>query len=213
MNDNLIKELVTVSNNLIIPNYLLKFYNKLNLDDLEFILLVYFLNQKGDIVFDYNKIASDLYIEPNEILNLINSLNEKNYISIEMKKNNGVIEEFISLDLFYSKINSLIIDTKEEKNPNDVYSIFEQEFGRTLSPIEFQTINGWIENNISEDLIKSALKEAILSGVNNLRYIDKILFEWTKKGYKTAEDIKNKKIVKDDNYIEEIYDYDWINDD
>ena len=129
-----------------------------------------------------------------------------------MKKENGIIEEFISLDLFYTKISSLIINKNEETNSNDIYSIFEKEFGRTLSPIEYQTINGWIENNISEDLIKSALKEAVLSGVSSLRYIDKVLLEWTKKGYKTANDIKNKKIAKDNDYIEEIYDYDWIND-
>ena len=128
-----------------------------------------------------------------------------------MKKENGVIEEYISLDLFYNKISSLISDTKEEDNSNDIYSIFEKEFGRTLSPIEYQTINGWVESNISEDLIKAALKEAVLSGVTSLRYIDKVLLEWSKKGYKTESDIKNKKIKKDD-YIEEIYDYDWIND-
>lgn len=211
MNESMLNELLKINNNLLIPNYVIKYYKELNIDGIEFLLLIYLLNQKGNIVFDFNKIANDLFIEPNMILDLINSLNEKNYISIEMKKTNGIIEEFISIDLFYNKINSLIINTKKEDTNINIYDTFEQEFGRTLSPIEYQTINGWIENNISEELIKSALKEAILSGVNNLRYIDKILFEWTKKGYKNIEDIKNKKNIKND-YVEEIYDYDWIND-
>ena len=128
-----------------------------------------------------------------------------------MKKTNGVIEEYISVDLFYNKISSLLFEKKKDNDSKDIYSIFEQEFGRTLSPTECETISGWIKNNISEELIKEALKEAVLSGVNNLRYIDKILFEWNKKGYKNVSEIKNKKQV--DDYIEEIYDYDWINDD
>ena len=66
-----------------------------------------------------------------------------------------------------------------------------------------------MESDISEELIKEALKEAILSGVHNLRYIDKILMEWTKKGYKDASDIKRKPEKEDK--IEEIYDYDWLN--
>ena len=86
---------------------------------------------------------------------------------------------------------------------------FEKEFGRTLSPVEYETISKWIESNIPLELIEAALKEAILSGVNSIRYIDKILFEWNKKGYKTPSDIINKS--KKDEYIEEIYDYDWLN--
>lgn len=213
MNNKLIENLVTVNKNLIIPDYIIKYYSKLNLEGLSFILMIYFINQKENITFDINKISKDLNLEQSVVLGLINELNEKNYISIEMIKKNGIIEEFISVELFYNKICSLLIESKDENENNDIYSMFEQEFGRVLSPMEYQTINGWLENKISVDLITAALKESVLSGVNNLRYIDKILFEWNKKGYKKVEDIKQKKDNKDDDYIEEIFDYDWINDD
>ena len=120
-----------------------------------------------------------------------------------------IIEEFISLDLFFAKINSYLVDNDKNNNSTDIYSKVEKEFGRTLSPVEYETINKWIEGNISIELIESALKEAILSGVNSIRYIDKILFEWNKKGYKTSSDIVSKK--NNEEYIEEIYDYDWLN--
>ncbi len=213
MNNKLIENLVTVNKNLIIPDYIIKYYSKLNLEGLSFILMIYFINQKENITFDINKISKDLNLEQSVVLGLINELNEKNYISIEMIKKNGIIEEFISVELFYNKICSLLIESKDENENNDIYSMFEQEFGRVLSPMEYQTINGWLENKIPVDLITAALKESVLSGVNNLRYIDKILFEWNKKGYKKVEDIKQKKDNKDDDYIEEIFDYDWINDD
>ena len=53
-------------------------------------------------------------------------------------------------------------------------------------------------------MIKDALKEAVLNGVNNLKYIDKILFEWKKKGYKK---VNNK---KEDESLVSLPDYNWL---
>ena len=204
-----INDLIKVNDNFIIPNYVIKNYEKIGLEGLDFIMLIYFINQKNNVPFDVNKIALDLNLDSSKVLEIINSLNEKNYISIEMKKNNGVIEEYISTDLFYNKMSSMLMDHVSNDKETDLYSVFEKEFGRTLSPTEFTSINNWIENGISEDLIKEALKEAILSGVHNIRYIDTILFNWTKKGYKKPEDVKRKQDVDDE--IIEVYDYDWLN--
>ena len=209
MNKNVIESLMVVNNHLIIPNYFIKYYKKFDLENNELLMLIYLLNCNEKLILDNKKISKDLYLEENEVLNIISSLIEKNYISIEMSKNNGIIEEYISLDLFYEKINSCLIENDKKDNSSDMYSKFEKEFGRTLSPVEYETISKWIESNIPIDLIEAALKEAILSGVNSIRYIDKILFEWNKKGYKTSSDIVNKN--KKDEYIEEIYDYDWLN--
>lgn len=212
MKTDVVTNLLHVNNNLIIPSYIIKYYSDLDLEGFTLIFMIYLINQKGEIVFDINKIANDLNQESSKILDIINELNEKNYISIEMKKVNGVIEEYISIELFFNKISSYIIEEKNDKKDNNIFSLFEQEFGRTLSPIECEAIDNWLKNGISEELIKSALKEAILSGVHNFRYVDKILFDWNKKGYKTESDVKNRKSTTDD-YVEEIYDYDWINDD
>lgn len=209
MNKNVIEDLMQVNNHLIIPNYLIKYYKKFDLETNELLVLIYFLNCNEKLILDNKKIAKDLYLEENEVLDIINRLIEKRYVSIEMSKDNGIIEEYISLDLFYEKINLFLIEKDNIDNSTDIYSKFEKEFGRTLSPVEYETINKWIENHIPIELIESALKEAILSGVNSIRYIDKILFEWNKKGYKSSNDIMNKS--KNDEYIEEIYDYDWLN--
>jgi len=204
-----INDLIKVNDNFIIPNYIIKNYEKIGLEGLDFIMLIYFINQRSNVAFDVNKIALDLNLDSSKVLEIINSLNEKNFISIEMKKNNGIIEEYISTDLFYNKISSMLMENVSNDKETDLYSVFEKEFGRTLSPTEFTSINNWIENGISEELKKEALKEAILSGVHNIRYIDTILFNWTKKGYKKPEDVKRKK--DDDDEIIEVYDYDWLN--
>ena len=57
-------------------------------------------------------------------------------------------------------------------------------------------------------MIKEALKEASLNGVSNLRYIDKILFDWMKKGIRKKEDIK-----KEEKAVEmEIFNCNWLDD-
>lgn len=210
MNKNVIDELIFVNKDIIIPNYLLKFYSILDLQDFDFILLIYFINNKENILFDVKKISDDLYVDSAKVLESITNLTDKKYISIEMRKNNGIIEEYISLDSFYSKIKLLLIENKTNEKSTDIFSTFEQEFGRTLSPTEYETISNWIECNVSIDIIKAALKEAVLAGANNIRYIDKIIFEWNKKGYKNAEDIIKKNNFKDEDYVEELYDYDWL---
>ena len=210
MKDNLINELTRVNNDLIIPGYIIKNYDKLDLEGYDFLLLIYLINQKEQIPFDINKISNDLHIDNNKAFEIVNSLNEKNYISIDMKKNNGVIEEYITTDLFFNKMSSILMDSKKEEENSDIYSVFESEFGRVLSPIETETIRRWIESDIEEDLIKEALKEAVLSDVRNISYIDKIIANWMKKGYKTVEEVKRKKPKKDEE-IEEILIPDWLN--
>ena len=209
MNKNLIDELLRVNNDLIVPSYLIKYLSKLDIDSKELLMLLYFLNNKEKLTFDPKKISEQLYISQNDVLEIINNLLEKGYISIEMSKENKIIEEYISLDMFFAKINSLLVDNEKNNNSTDIYSKIEKEFGRTLSPVEYETINKWIEGNISIELIESALKESILNGVTSIRYIDKIIYEWNKKGYKSSSDIVNKK--NQDEKIEELYDYDWLN--
>ena len=138
------------------------------------------------------------WVDDEDILNTYSSLLTKKLISVSLVKTNGLSSEEINLDMFYDK---LIMNTKTEEVSTDIYSKFESEFGRVLSPIEYETINRWLSSGVKEDLILSALKEAVVSGACNLRYIDKIIYSWTKKG-KSEE--------KED--YQELFDYDWLGD-
>ena len=210
MKKDILSSIIKVNENLIIPGVVVKNINSLNLNIEEFILMMYFINQKESITLDIAKISTAVNIDGTKVFDLINSLNEKNYISIETKKNNGIFEEFITTELFYNKLSSLLLDQEKEKTDSNIYSVFEREFGRQLSPIECENIDKWIENGITEELIREALKEAVLSNVKQIRYIDKILQNWTSQGYKSPQDIKRNKESKEE-VIEEIYDYDWLN--
>ena len=186
-------------------------YKKLNITDSEFVVLIYLINSSN--IYNPKQIGEDLNIDLNNVLETVNSLCEKNIIEIKMEKKNNVRTEVIDLDMLYEKI-ALSLDAKEEdSNNNNIFSLFEKEFGRTLSPMEYEIINAWFDSGYSEELITLALKEATYNGVSNLRYIDKIIYEWGKKGIKTKEDVeKDRKKFKSNSNKKELFDYDWLND-
>ncbi len=198
----------------IIPSFLIKNYASLGLSGDNAILLMYFLNCKDPIICDYSRFSKDLNLDIKTIMSRVNELVELKLIEINIKKNSSSkLEEYIDLSLFYNKMFLQLIDVKEEKKESNIYSIFEKELGRNLSPIEYELINEWKESNYKEEIIIAALKEAIFNGVNNFRYIDRILFEWNKKGIDTLEKIeKNKKNFRKSTKIE-VPEYDWLSND
>ena len=200
------------STNIQISKTLLFNYKKLNITDLEFIVLIYLINEN---IYNPKQIGNDLDIAFNEVLEIINSLTEKGIMKIELAKINNIRTEVINLDALYEKLAFLIIkDEKEVEKPKSLFDTFETELGRTLSPMEYEIINGWL-TTCSEEIIILALKEATYNGVSNFRYIDRIINEWNKKGIKTKEDVeKNKKEFKNNKKgkNQELFDYDWLND-
>lgn len=200
------------SKNYVVSDFLIKNYKVWNLDVDEFIILIYLMNS-SNLVCDYKLISSELGMDLELVMNKINELSIKKLLEIKLLKNfSNKLEEQISLDLLYNKVFMQIIDVKEEEDKSNIYSVFESELGRTLSPIEYELINGWLECNYKEEIILAALKEAVFNGVNNFRYIDRILFEWNKKGIDTVDKIsKYKKEFRKDTNVE-VPDYDWLND-
>lgn len=208
-------EQINNENHYTIPKYVLTYAKELGLDMNSLILLVYFLNKPNKMIFDYRKIVKDLSFSEKELLDALSILKDKNILLILMEKNDsGILEEKVDISLFYDIIFSKMLNTEtEEKSEKDLYDTFEREFGRTLSPMEYEIINSWLEQGISNSLILSALKEAVFNGVNNLRYVDKILYEWNKKGIKKPDDVKEKEKQLEEEKETVSYEYDWLNED
>lgn len=194
-----------------LPQILLFNYHKLNLTELELIIIMYILND-NDPNYNPKKIGNDLDIDVKKVLEVINNLVEKGILTVDIIKVNNVRNEVINLDLMYEKLAFLIIK-KDNKSESNIFDIYSQELGRGLSPTEYEIINGWLDSGYSEEIILLALKEAIYNGVSNFRYIDRIIFEWAKKGIKTKEDVeRNRKEFKKSKENKELFDYDWLND-
>lgn len=197
----------------IISSMFLKNIVSLNLSLNEFLLLIYLINDENKL-FDINKIVKSIYLKENITLEALNSLIEKKLISIDSVKNDkGKIMEIINLEGLYATFNDQINNELSETKKEDIFMIFEKEFGRTITAMEYEIINAWMEKDFSEEIILAALKEAVYNGVTNLRYIDKILYEWQKKGFKNAKDVddhlKNK---PKNNKTKELFDYNWLDD-
>lgn len=191
-----------------IPNILLKNYRKLNITDSELIVLVYLINT--DISFNPKQIAKDLNFDLSEIMNIITSLTEKGILKIDII-NKKVREEVINLEELYKKLGFIVINDEIKENSNNIFDVFEKEFGRTLSPMDYEIITDW-QKNYNDEIILLALKEAVFNGVNNLRYIDKILIDWNKKGIKNEQDIVNdRKSFQSKKQNKKLFDYDWLN--
>ncbi len=207
---------------IVIPKCLFNNYHKLNINEEELVILIYMINMGSKIVYNPEVFVQELAMDKFKVMEIINRLFEKKVINIIVEKNSHKkSEEYISLDLLYQKLLLILMDGGDTKRENlissDVFSMFEQEFGRCLSPMEIEIIKGWINQEFSQELIYEALKEATYNGVSNLRYIDRVLFEWKKKGITTKEDIMRDKEKfrkeKKSKGKKEVFDYNWLDDD
>lgn len=198
----------------LVPRIILNNYRKLNITEEELIFLICIINLNEQGAYDPNIFVKELNMDKFKVMEIVSNLCDKKIISLELCKNSkGKTEEFLSLDLLYNKLFSLIINEESKIVEDDsIYDIFEKEFGRTLSPMEYEIIKCWVNDNLSKDLIVEALKEATYNGVNNLRYIDKILYEWNKKNLKTKEDvIKDKEKYRNSKKDKvDVFDYNWL---
>lgn len=209
---------------IVIPLFMLQHYKELKLEIGEFLFLMYLYNLGNKFIFDPSKFADDLNLDIKDIMNYIGALSDKHFIRVEVMKNDkGLMEEMVLMDDFYSKLSLITMDEINNDSSTDssnIYEVIEKEFGRTLSPMEYEIIRAWLDNGMSEELIQEAIKEATYNGVSNLRYIDKILYEWSKLGIKTAKDVSDNKKKRAKAKEEassdvdmDIMDWDWFDDD
>ena len=204
--------------NIVVPLDFYRRYKALNISLEEFIFLMY-LRGKGNLfLFDPSQIALELGYDTIKVLELISSLSDKKLLLISTVKNDkGIVEEKVDLSLFYERLAAVILEDNnslEKQVDSNVFSVIEKEFGRSLCPSEIEFIKA-CSSNFSSDIIIEAVKEAMLNGVSSIRYIDKILYEWDKKGLKTGEEVRHflnnkKKEIKEP---VELFDYDWFDED
>lgn len=201
---------------IIIPQVLFQNYKKLNITEEELILLICIINKGDKIIYNPSIFVDEIDLDKYRAMQLLNDLAEKGIIEVKVENNkSGKKEEYIYLDFLYTKLFNLLIDLQLGSNKminSDIFTTFETELGRTISPLEVQIIREWIQNGMSEELIKEALKEAIINNVRNLKYVERILYNWRSKGFKTKEDVlKDKKNFKKPvKKVEKIYDYNWL---
>ena len=176
----------------------------------EAILIIFFMNQETPIL-DIDGIKEEAYLSEEEIMEAYEKLVTLGILETKIVNQNGIREEIISLDNIIKSVSQDITKEGKKKLTVDLFQKFEEEFGRPLSPMEYEIINSWLDKGTSEELILEALKEAIYNNVKSLRYIEKILLNWKDKGYKNKSDVSNGLIQESqDNVLTDLYDFNWL---
>lgn len=181
-----------------IPKLLLKNYTKLGLNETEMMTLlqVYLFMEEGHLFPTPNELSEHVTSTPGECANILRKLLKGGYLHLqELVDEQGVLSESYTFDPLWERL-MMLLHEEEDKSEQEkikameenIYTIFEREFSRPLSPMECELLTIWIDQEkYSEQLIKAALRESVVSGKLSFRYIDRILFEWKKNGVKTVE--------------------------
>ncbi|OEH93415.1 DnaD domain-containing protein [Bacillus solimangrovi] len=191
--------------NISIPVILLESYPQLGIDEKEVMLLLHIHSylDRGNTFPTPDEMAIRMSIGSQGCMEILHALLRKGCLAIEEEKDlTGVMYERYTLRPLWEKLIRLIEKNEQEQekqqaqaDEGELFQMFEREFARVLSPMEYETIAIWVDQEqYSPVLIKAALKEAVISGKLNLRYIDRILFEWKKNGVKTVEQARERSL-------------------
>ena len=154
-------------------------YKKLGLNEneLSIILVTNSLIQKGVDFITPDIIALKMTLDFQEIDSYFTNLIKKDILTLDGDNKIQISIEPLKkrlVEIFYEELKNET-EITPAKDQNNIYVLFENEFGRALSQFEANTIKDWFEQGNSEATIKEALNVATLAKVKSIRYIDKIL--------------------------------------
>ena len=190
------------SGNLVLPSDLLLNYNQLFSSSDDFLIWQFFYLQNTTALGELSpsQIAEKIGKEVTEVNQAISRLTDKGLLQYRTIELNGEIEVIFDATLALERLDQLF----EKQAPNQVkpaqndlkslVETFQQELGRLLSPFEIEDLEKSLkEDGTSADLIKEALREAVLNGKPNWKYIQAILRNWRHEGIKSVAQVEAKR--------------------
>lgn len=128
--------------------------------------LIEILDNGAIYMLDIQNFIGKSSTEADRIRTYRNKINSENTKFVQMyDKCTPEIEKEIEIDIEIEK---------------ELYTYIEQNFGRTLSPVEIEKVQKWL-SLFNIDIIKHAVEVAILQGNRNFNYIGGILNNWKDK--------------------------------
>lgn len=143
---------------------------KLSPHQLLIVLMIDYLNTHQELI-TLESLSKRLALEENVVDQAIQSLVARSYLKISVSSDRV---QFSIEGIFE---NGLLYEHVDE----DVFRVFETEFGRLLSQSELQTINTWLKT-YEESMILDALRSAVIYKKLNMKYINTILINMKKDG-------------------------------
>ena len=196
------------SGNLVLPSELLLNYNQLFSSSDDFLVWQFFYLQNTTALGELSpsQIAEKIGKNVTEVNQAISRLTEKGLLQYRTIELNGEIEVIFDATLALERLDQLFekqAPNQVQSAPNDLKSLvdtFQQELGRLLSPFEIEDLEKSLkEDGTSADLIKEALREAVLNGKPNWKYIQAILRNWRHEGIKSVAQVEAKRQEREAN--------------
>jgi len=200
-----------------IPNIMLRFYKALGITDLQMMLLIQlirFISEEGEYFPTPEMLSECMGAEAEQIRHELTDLIDNDTINIteffdstrqktvpgfdfeplflkisDIWAGNRLHEIEEAEKLKRIAVDGLDFDDKPfEEKTQRLLAMFADEFGKALSSIEINQIEKWVADR-GVQLVEEALKEAVLRGKYNFKYIDSILMGWKKNNINTLEGV------------------------
>ena len=195
------------SGNLVLPSALLLHFKELfpSSDDFLVWQFFYLQNTTGLDEMSPSQIAERIGREISDVNQAISNLTERGLLQYRTIELNGEIELLFDASLALERLDDLLgvaHSNSDQLTPQnqlkDLVEIFQQELGRLLTPFEIEDLTKTLkEDGTSADLIKEALREAVLNGKANWKYIQAILRNWRHEGIKSVAQIEAKRAERE----------------
>lgn len=193
-----------------LPYMLLQYYKRLRLTDTEAMLIIHLIGFRQQEMKDFptiDELDQVMSAGGQRVVESLQRLMKEGFLCIdeEIDPVTKIQYEHYQWDGLWSAIGKLVMeDLREERKRQresgpygiqhqevNLFEIFEKEFGRPLSPMEYERIAAWMdEDHYPQDLILLALKEAVFAGKVHFQYIDRILLDWSRKKISTVEEAR-----------------------
>ena len=197
------------SGNLVLPSALLLHFKELFPSSDDFLVWQFFYLQNTSALDELSpsQIAEIIGKELADVNQSISNLTENGLLQYRTIELNGEIELIFDASLAFERLDSLLdSQTPATTTPNpqnqlkDLVETFQQELGRLLTPFEIEDLSKTVkEDGVKADLIKEALREAVLNGKPNWKYIQAILRNWRHEGIQSVVQVEAKRAEREAN--------------
>ena len=169
---------------------LLENYKKLKISEnqLAIILMIDHLLSQGNPFITADLLSLKMSLDIKEIDKLMADLLTRGLMEYATLNGKTVTSLNPLKEKLYREFQISVSKENETKNSetisnqlNNVFEKFQNELGRSLSPIEISTIREWVSMGYTDEVIIDALKEAINQGKKSIKSVDKILLTWAKR--------------------------------
>ncbi|HHT66823.1 MAG TPA: DnaD domain protein [Erysipelotrichaceae bacterium] len=183
---------------------LLENYKKLKISEsqLVIIMMIDHLLSQGNPFITADLLSLKMSLDVKKIDSLIADLLTQGYLEYTTVNGKTVttlkpLKEklYSEFQISISKENTVNKNEKINRELNNIFKSFQDELGRTLSPLEISRIREWVTLGYSDEVIIDALKEALSKGKKSLRSVDKVLLSWAKRDELESE---GKTVIRDD---------------